>query len=364
MGSMGSHREGHSIRHPCRASSTPTTPENGGLKLARLSRSHRRLLERHIQRFSQVRILVVGDIILDHYIWGRVSRISPEAPVPVVHVHHESLQLGGAANVFNNISTLGGQADICGVIGSDEGGRQLLKALGAQRQERGGVVIDQERPTTKKTRVIAHNQQVVRFDVERRRDITATVQCRIFRYVESQLREISCLVVSDYAKGVITESLMAELARLAALRHIPIVVDPKIEHFSYYKGVTVVTPNHMEALHAAGIHADDDQAIQEAGEIIRQRLGCQSVLVTRGEKGMSLFEPNGTNWQIPAVAQQVYDVTGAGDTVVGTLALALAAGASMRDASILANHAAGVVVGLVGTATVSSDQLIAALAHA
>ncbi len=321
-------------------------------------------LQRHIQRFPHASILVVGDLILDHYIWGRVNRISPEAPVPVVHVESESLKLGGAANVYNNILSLGGRADLCGVIGADESGRLLLKALGLRRQGRGGVIIDADRPTTRKSRVIAHNQQVVRYDVERRAELKAPLQKRIVRYVESRLREISCLVVSDYAKGVVTAPLMAELTRLAALRGIPIIVDPKVEHFGYYKGVTVVTPNHLEATQAAGVHGDDDQAVNEAGSMIRQRLGCRSVLITRGERGMSLYEADGASWHIPTRARQVYDVTGAGDTVVGTLALALATGASMREAATLANYAAGIVVGMVGTATVTPQQLSDALEHA
>ncbi len=330
----------------------------------RLPAPELRLLRGHIDRFPQASVLVIGDLILDHYIWGKVSRISPEAPVPVVHVGSESLKLGGAANVYNNIVSLGGRADICGVVGADEGGRQLLKELGPTRQGRGGVVIDSDRPTTRKTRVIAHNQQIVRYDVERRADIKAQYQQRIIRYVESRLRDIACLVVSDYAKGVVTAALMANLTRLAALRKIPIIVDPKVEHFSYYKGATVVTPNHLEAMQAAGVHGEDDQAVNQAGDILRQRLGCDCVLVTRGEKGMSLFESNGAHWHIPTVARQVYDVTGAGDTVIGTLALAMAAGASIRDGAILANHAAGVVVGMVGTATVTAPQLSEALTHA
>lgn len=330
---------------------------------SKLKTQHSKLV-RLIQRFPQAGVLVVGDLILDHYIWGKVSRISPEAPVPVVQVHSESLQLGGAANVYNNILALGGKADICGVVGTDEGGRCLLKELGVRRQGRGGVVIDPGRPTTRKTRVIAHNQQIVRFDVERRSDIKQPIQRRIIRYVESRLREISCLVVSDYAKGVVTLPLMTELTRLAALRRIPIIVDPKVEHFSYYKGVTVVTPNHLEAGQAAGVHTDDDRSITEAGEIIRQRLGCSAVLITRGEQGMSLSEADGASWHIPTMARQVYDVTGAGDTVVGTLALALATGASMRDGALLANQAAGIVVGAVGTATVTAGQLSEALDRA
>jgi D-glycero-beta-D-manno-heptose-7-phosphate kinase len=327
-------------------------------------KSQRSRLTGHIQRFPQAGVLVVGDLILDHYIWGKVSRISPEAPVPVVHVESESLKLGGAANVYNNILALGGKADLCGIVGSDEGGRRLLQQLGTRRGGRGGVIIDADRPTTRKTRVIAHNQQMVRFDVERRTEMKVTLQRRIIRYVESRLREVSCVVVSDYAKGVVTAPLMMELVRLTTLRRIPLVVDPKVEHFSYYKGVTVVTPNHLEATQAAGVHGDDDLSIGQAGETIRQRLGCHSVLVTRGERGMSLFETDGTSFHIPTMARQVYDVTGAGDTVIATLGLALATGASMRDGAVLANHAAGIVVGMVGTATVSGPQLTQAVMHA
>jgi rfaE bifunctional protein kinase chain/domain len=318
-------------------------------------------LRQYIQRFPQASVLVVGDLILDHYVMGKVSRISPEAPVPVVHVESESLRLGGAANVFNNILALGGKADLCGVIGADESGRLLMKELGTKRSGRGGVVIDHDRPTTRKSRVIAHNQQIVRYDIEGRSELKAGLQRKILRYVESRLRELSCVVVSDYAKGVVSAGLMSEITRLAALRKVPVIVDPKVEHFGYYKGVTVITPNHIEATQASGLHGDDDQTINEAGAVIRQRLGCQSVLITRGEKGMSLYESDGASWHLPTQARQVYDVTGAGDTVIGTLALALSAGASIKNGAILANHAAGIVVGMVGTATVSPKQLAEAL---
>lgn len=329
-----------------------------------LIRGRQAALTAYIRQFPQVRVLVVGDLILDHFVWGKVSRISPEAPVPVVHVDSETTTLGGAANVYNNIIALSGQADICGVVGNDESGRLLLKAFGTSRAGWGGVVIAQDRPTTRKTRVIAHHQQVVRFDVESRADLSVGIQRRLLRYVESRLREIQCLVVSDYAKGVITASFMAELIRLATLRKLPILVDPKVEHFSYYKGATVVTPNHHEALQAARLHGDDDQAIDQAGDIIRQRLGCRSVLITRGEKGMSLYEADGSSWHVPTMAKQVYDVTGAGDTVMGTLALAMATGASVQDGALLANQAAGIVVGMVGTATTTAAQLTEAVLHA
>lgn len=326
-------------------------------------KSHNSKLIGHIRRFSRANVLVIGDLIQDHYVWGKVSRISPEAPVPVVHVQSESRQLGGAANVYNNILALGGQADLCGVVGADEEGRRLLAQLDRGRTAARGILVDQDRPTTCKTRVVAHQQQIVRYDVERAAEITVKLQRRLIRHVESRLRQIACLVVSDYAKGVVTAPLMAELTRLAALRRIPIVVDPKVEHFSYYKGVTVITPNHLEAGQASGIHAEDDRSVAEAGDVIRQRLGCRSVLITRGEKGMSLFEPDEAAWHIPTMARQVFDVTGAGDTVIGTLALALATGAPLRDSAILANHAAGIVVGMVGTATASAAQLTEALTH-
>jgi D-glycero-beta-D-manno-heptose-7-phosphate kinase len=353
---MGSIRQSHSISKAMRQTAAGAGVQGRGA-------ASPSALRPYISRFPQASVLVIGDLILDHYIWGRVSRISPEAPVPVVHVDSESLRLGGAANVFNNILALGGKADLCGVIGSDESGRLLLKELGSTRAGRGGVVIDQDRPTTRKSRIIAHNQQIVRYDVERRAELKPAMQRRILRYVESRLRELSCLVVSDYAKGVVSATLMSELTRLAALRGIPLVVDPKVEHFSYYKGATVITPNHLEATQAAGVHGDDDQANNEAGAIIRQRLGCQAVLITRGEKGMSLYEGQDVSWHIPTQARQVFDVTGAGDTVIGMLALALSTGASMRDAATLANYAAGIVVGMVGTATVSAQQLSEALGH-
>lgn len=359
MGPMGTARKGDPLARVGRVAR-----RSGGEALAAQDVDGRvRRLQQFIERFPQASVLVLGDLILDHYVWGRVTRISPEAPVPVVHVESEEFKLGGAANVFNNIHALGGQADICGVVGSDDAGRCLLRELGVKRKGRGGVIIDPDRPTTRKTRVVAHNQQVVRFDVERRHELTALYQRRVLRYVESRLRHLSCLVVSDYAKGVVTASLMAALTRLATERGVPILVDPKVEHFGFYKGVTLVTPNHLEATQAAGVRGDDDQAIVEAGTVIRQRLGCQAVLVTRGEKGMSLFEGDGVQWHIPTRARQVYDVTGAGDTVVGTLALALATGADLRDSALLANQAAGIVVGMVGTATVTGKQLSASLEH-
>jgi len=320
-------------------------------------------LRSYIKKFRNGKVLVIGDLILDQYVWGQVSRISPEAPVPVVTVSTETLQLGGAANVSNNIRALGGRVDLCGVIGADEGGRQFLKVLESQGLGRDGILSDQDRPTTKKTRVVAHSQQLLRFDNERTEAISGVLEARLTRYIAACIRSASALVVSDYAKGVVTPRLMTDLTDLANRHGVPVIVDPKVVHIGRYKGVTVITPNHHEAVQAAGLQGDDEAVILEAGRHLHQRLGCQAVLITRGERGMSLIEGAGRVTHIPTVARQVFDVTGAGDTVVATLALALAAGATMRQAAILANHAAGVVVGMVGTSTVTAAQLDEALLH-
>jgi D-beta-D-heptose 7-phosphate kinase/D-beta-D-heptose 1-phosphate adenosyltransferase len=280
-----------------------------------------------------------------------------------VNVQSETLQLGGAANVSNNIRALGGRVDLCGVIGADDGGRQFLGVLERQGIGRDGIMTDRDRPTTKKTRVVAHSQQLVRFDLERHDAISGVLEARLSRYVAACIGSAAALVVSDYAKGVVTARLMADVIELAHRHGTPVIVDPKVAHIGRYKGATVLTPNHLEAVLAAGLHGDDDATLLEAGRQLQQRLACQAVLITRGEHGMSLFESNGRVSHIPTVARQVFDVTGAGDTVVATLALALAAGAPIRQAAVLANHAAGVVVGMVGTGTVTAVQLEEALLH-
>jgi D-beta-D-heptose 7-phosphate kinase/D-beta-D-heptose 1-phosphate adenosyltransferase len=320
-------------------------------------------LQAHIKKFKGGKVLVIGDLILDQYIWGPVSRISPEAPVPIVNVSSETMHLGGAANVSNNVRSLGGRVELCGVIGTDEAGRQFTEVLRSHGIGSDGVVTDRDRPTTRKTRIVAHNQQLVRFDVERCHAISGVLEARISRYVAACIRSVAAVVVSDYAKGVITARVMADVIGLADRHKIPVIVDPKVRHIDYYKGVTVLTPNHLEAIQAAGLQGEDENTLLEAGRQLHQRLGCRAVLITRGERGMSLFEAGGHVTHIPTVARQVYDVTGAGDTVVATLALALAAGAPMRQAAQLANYAAGIVVGMLGTGTVTPAQLQEALAR-
>jgi len=301
---------------------------------------------------------VVGDVMLDHYIWGEVSRISPEAPVPVVNVTKENVLLGAATNVVNNVHALGGKVSVCGVIGHDEAGKQLVHMLRVQGIHTDGLIVEDGRPTTIKTRVIAHSQQVVRFDRETKVGIERDTHRRIFEYIRQQEDiGLDAIVLSDYSKGVITNDLVRDIVKLARKKGIIVSVDPKVNHFGIYSGVTILTPNTKEASIGAKIEIEDDESLFKAGTLLLKRLKCNAVLVTRGEHGMSLFERGGRVTHIPTVAQEVFDVTGAGDTVISTLTIAMAAGAGIADAARLSNYAAGIVVGVVGTATVKPDEL-------
>jgi D-glycero-beta-D-manno-heptose-7-phosphate kinase len=317
-----------------------------------------RKLTKIIDRFPATGVLVVGDVMMDHYVWGTVSRISPEAPVPVVNVTRETLLLGGAANVVSNIRSLGGQVGICGVIGHDDAGRQLQHLLHTRGVPTDGLIMEPGRSTTIKTRVIAHHQQVVRFDRENREGIARETHRKIFeRVVEKADEGIDAIVISDYCKGVVTRDLVRDIVRLARKREIIVAVDPKVSHFGIYRGVTILTPNTKEASLGARIEIDDEESLIRAGKGLLKRLACDAVLITRSEQGMSLFEKSGRITHIPTVAREVFDVTGAGDTVISALTLSMAAGAKVHDAAMISNHAAGIVVGVVGTATVTPEQL-------
>ena len=322
-----------------------------------------------VPRFAGTRILVVGDIILDHFLWGTVSRISPEAPVPVVNVQREDLLLGGSANVLRNIVSLGGSGALCGLIGDDAMGDRisgLVEALAASSE---GMVRGAW-PTTVKTRVVAQGQQVVRFDREQTGVPERATLDALLAFLESRVHEFDAVLVSDYAKGVVNEQLMGRLHQLLdrvradSGRPVPLIVDPKPANLHCFTGATVITPNHHEAAQMAGLRIEGEQSLLAAARHIRDDLGCAAVLITRGEAGMALLEGDGELVTIPTMAKEVYDVTGAGDTVAATLALGLAAGSTMREAAMLANHAAGIVVGKVGTACVSAAELLAALAVA
>jgi rfaE bifunctional protein kinase chain/domain len=308
-----------------------------------------------IENFANVGILVVGDIMIDHYIWGKVRRISPEAPVPVVEVTREDFRLGGAGNVLNNIVSLGGKVYVAAVAGDDDMGRMLKEQLEAIGISDRGIVYDKRRPTPLKSRVIAHNQQVVRIDREKTSDIAPDTMASLMKYIEDILPEIQGIIISDYSKGVIRYDMLKWLIKRCSAKYI--AVDPKVGHFHYYHNVSI-TPNLDEASQGSGIEIQDIKTLKDAGKALLNKLKCSSVLITRGEDGMSLFETDGTVTHIPTTAQDVFDVTGAGDTVIATFVLSLCAGASLKESAFIANHAAGIVVGEVGAVAVKPEILI------
>ena len=309
-----------------------------------------------IRGFKDRHVLVIGDIILDHYIWGKVNRISPEAPVPVVEVTRESFLLGGAANVAHNIVSLGGRASVIGINGQDIAGEALMNIL-MQRGVNCDGIFTENRPTTVKTRVIAHNQQVVRFDREDKKYVDGKILKGILGHINSVLLQYDAVIISDYQKGMISQGLIRDIVKKAKPKEIFISVDPKVGHFDFYKGVSLITPNVMEASSGSKIEIRDDKTLLRAGKSLMKKLSCKAVLITRGEQGMSLFEKKKVT-HIPTVARKVYDVTGAGDTVISAFTLAYASGASMEEAAMIANHAAGIVVAEVGTAVATADQII------
>ena len=319
----------------------------------------RRQAEGILHQMRERNVVVLGDVMLDEFIWGDVSRISPEAPVPVVDIKRESTHLGGAANVLANLLALGANACVIGVIGQDFAGERIRSSVRDKSalQTDDLLIADDSRPTTIKTRIIAHNQMVVRADREHRTPVSGDIEARIIGAVKSAIENAHALIVSDYDKGVITPRILAEVLP-SAYGRMPVLIDPKLRNFDVYRPATLVTPNHYEALQLTNLEEDSDGALQTAAKKIRARLGCDAVLVTRGERGMMLVEGNLDPVFVETAAREVYDVTGAGDTVVATLAAALAAGASMTEAAVLANQAAGIVVGKLGTATASAQEIL------
>ena len=308
---------------------------------------------------SQRKVVILGDVMLDEFVWGDVSRISPEAPVPVVDVRRESVHLGGAANVLANVVALGARACVVGVIGDDSAGDRLRTSLkdASPLQTDEYLVVAKGRPSTTKTRIIAHNQLVVRADREQRSAVNGEVELRLLATLKSALADADAFVVSDYDKGVVTQRILGEILDVAYKR-VPVLIDPKIRNFPYYRPATLITPNHHEALRMTNMEEDSDDGLHMAAQAIREKLGCDAVLITRGDRGIMLLQGDSDPVYVETAAREVFDVTGAGDTVIATLATALAAGASMLEAATLANHAAGIVVGKVGTATASRKELL------
>lgn len=326
-----------------------------------------------IQRFNKARILVVGDLILDEYVWGSVDRISPEAPVPVVWADKRTNVPGGAANVANNIRSLDGKVSLLGVVGSDENGRTLVGELKNRGVDTKGIFIEPHRPTTVKTRILAGHQQVVRVDWEHRHALNNELNNKIARFIRKHISDYDAVIIEDYGKGVINKELLEDLAPLARKHKKIVNVDPKEEHFQYYSNVTSITPNRKELENAVRnlkikdmtntfkVNTDrlfTDKDIDLAALQVLKYLGLDSMLVTLGEQGMKLFEKGRRVEHIPTVAQEVFDVSGAGDTVIGAFTLALCAGASKLEAAHIANYAAGIVVGKVGTATTDRSELL------
>ncbi len=317
----------------------------------------------YIERFPSCRLLVVGDIMLDEYVWGQVKRISPEAPVPVVAVTQDTRTLGGAANVAMNVASLGARVQVAGLVGADPAGREIARMLRMRGIGVSGLVTDPERPTTVKTRVIAHQQQVVRVDREKREPPTDRARGALRSRVLAALGTADGVVLSDYRKGTLSRELVEEVTAGAKKKGVFVAVDPKQSDFTFYRGCSLITPNKAEAEAAlGGRELPGDLDIWEGGKALLRKTGANAILITRGEEGMSLVERGRRSiFHIPSQGRQVFDVTGAGDTVIGTLAAGLGVGASMRDAALLANVAAGVVVGEVGTAPITVEKLTRAL---
>jgi len=309
-----------------------------------------------LDNFKNKKILVIGDIMLDKYIWGDVSRISPEAPVQVVNVIKETYEAGGAANVANNISALSGKAFMVGIAGNDESKNILLKELKEKGIDAEGIILDKDKPTTQKIRIIGKSQQLLRVDYENKEHAHKDIEESIIRFLERNIKNVDIVVISDYAKGVVTLKVSAMAIEIAKKHDKPIIVDPKPKHKDFYSNATLVTPNNVEASEMTGIEDGTDESVIEMGNKLLKYVNT-NILITRGEKGMSLFEANGTITHIPAKAKEVYSLIGAGDTVVATIAMAIAAGADLKEAATLSNIAAGIKVGKIGTASVSIEEI-------
>jgi rfaE bifunctional protein kinase chain/domain len=311
--------------------------------------------------FSGKRVAVVGDLMLDRYYWGSVHRVSPEAPVPVVDVDTESVRFGGAANVANNIQALGGRAFLIGLVGDDHPGVMFRKMLTDQGLETGGIVIDPARPTTIKTRVIAAGQHVVRIDNESKQDCPELLRAKLIDAVRSSIRSLDGVIIEDYNKGVVTRDVIHAVIAAAQEHGKPVAVDPKFNNFFEYKNVTVFKPNRREVEEAVGGKLKTVADVERAGKSLLESLNAQNVLLTRGEEGMSLFQSGGSVTHFPTTAGAVQDVSGAGDTVISTLTMALVAGGGITESCILANCAGGVVVGAVGIVPILPEQLLGAV---
>jgi D-beta-D-heptose 7-phosphate kinase/D-beta-D-heptose 1-phosphate adenosyltransferase len=318
----------------------------------------RKQIESFFIGVKRLKALVIGDLMLDEYLWGKAERISPEAPVQVVDVLREDLRLGGAGNVVNNLHSLGCNVSVCSVIGDDENGTLLRSIFAEMSVETAALFAGSNRTTGKKTRVMAANQQIVRIDRETRESIDEFNENRIISFLENSGSEFSLFIVSDYLKGVLTPNILRSVIEVGKRYGVPVVIDPKGSDYSRYRGATLLTPNRKEAEIASGISITDESSLAVAAGKLLNELELSALLITRSEAGMSLFRPAETPLHIPTVAREVYDVTGAGDTVISVLTLGIAGGFSLEDSARLANTAAGVVVGKLGTSKLTPQEIM------
>lgn len=315
-------------------------------------------LENLIKKAEGKKIAIIGDIMLDRYLWGSVSRISPEAPVPVVVIKEESERLGGAANVANNISSLGGEPLLYGIIGDDVNGDTIKKIINDRKYSPNGIIVDKNRQTSVKTRIIAHNQHVVRIDRESNDEIDPKIEEKIKKQIKNDFSAFDAVIIEDYNKGFLTKNIIKLIIDSALEKDIIITVDPKLDNFFEYRGVTVFKPNIKETQASLGFSINTEDRFEIAGKMLLDRLNCEYVLITRGEKGMTLFGDGKILKNVETKALEVHDVSGAGDTVISTLTLLLAAGADIMEASTIANYAAGIVCGEVGIVPIEKNRLI------
>ncbi len=314
-------------------------------------------LNKVLKGFAGRKILVLGDVMLDHYIWGKVERISPEAPVPVLEVQRDEYRLGGAANVALNLRALGSEPLLCGVLGSDIPGAQFTALLAEKNIRPSGLITNSKCRTTLKQRIGSHNQQIVRVDFEETQDIPANLEKRVLSKLEKYLPRVEALIIEDYNKGLLTARVIRQAVDMARGQNIPVLVDPKQKNFFLYENTDVFKPNYGEMQKNLGRIFANEEEFNGAARQLKARLKCRYLVVTRGERGLYVYSNNEETHRIPTFAREIYDVSGAGDTVISALALALCSGCDIREAAVIANHAAGIVCGKIGTATATVREI-------
>ncbi len=311
-----------------------------------------------IKKFNGTRILAIGDLMLDQYLYGTVTRISPEAPVPIVNIETDVCELGGAANAVNNINNLGGIVEVIGVIGKDDEGRILLDLFKEKNVNTDGIILSDDRPTTVKTRIIGNGCQIVRLDKETRKNIGTETSKEIIEHITKRIKKYDGILISDYDKGLITPYLLSKLIPLANSQDIPIIVNSKIENLTHYKNVNVIISDLYKASQVVGIKPINETSIRNTGQWMLTHLDCKGVLIIRGKKGMSVFEKDGSVKHLSSAVMEVSDITGVEDTLTGVMALAVANGSNIIDAAVIANAAATIVLGKIGKYAISKEELL------